>query len=195
MKILIGVLIFLAVIIGIIAIIPSFIDPESSITRSVEIDEPVELVYNVTKDYNQYLKWNPWSKMDKNARHEITGPKGAVGSKWAWEGNPDSIGTGSLTIEELVPNQSIKSRLEFIVPPMGTAQDLWYFKKIDSTKTLVTWSVVMTADSYFKRYFNIGAEKFLGPTLEQGLNDLKTLIETMPAELDTLSGDSSTALY
>ncbi|MCB0282806.1 MAG: SRPBCC family protein [Calditrichae bacterium] len=195
MKILVGILIFLAIVVGIIAIIPSFIDPEATVTRSIEVEKPVEVVYSITKDYNQYLKWNPWSKLDRNARHEITGPVGEVGSKWAWEGNPDSIGTGSLTIEELVQNQAIKSKLEFIVPPMGTAQDLWYFKAIDSTKTSVTWTVAMKADSYFKRYFNIGAEKFLGPTLEQGLGDLKGLIESMPAQTDTLNQNDSSVLY
>lgn len=194
MKVLIGILIFLAIVAGIIVIIPAFIEPDSTVSRSTEIDKPVSQVYNVTKDFNQYLKWNPWSKMDKSAKHEITGVPGEIGSKWSWEGNPDSIGTGSLTIEELIPNTSIKSKLEFIVPSMGSAQDLWYFKELDSTKTSVTWSVAMKADSYFKRYFNLGAEKFLGPQLEQGLKDLKELIESMPAATDSVVSENEVIL-
>jgi len=178
MKILIGILIFLAVVIGIIVIFPAFIEPDVTLSRTIEIKKPVAEVYSVIKDYNYYLQWNPWTQMDKTASHELSGPMGEVGARWSWQG--DTVGTGTLTIEELVENKSIKSRLEFIAPFESTAQDLWDFESIDENTTKVTWSYAGTAGSYFMRYMNLVTESMLGPQLTLGLENLKKLIESMP---------------
>lgn len=178
MKILIGILIFLAVVVGVIAIIPAFIDPAASLTRSIEINKPANVVYSFAKNYEYYKEWNAWSLSDKDAFGELSGTPGEVGSKWTWDG--DTVGKGSLTIEELVPNKSIKSRLDFYAPFTGVAQDLWNFEMIDSTTTKVDWTYYGEADSYFMRYMNLGMEAMLGPSFESGLANMKAMVESMP---------------
>ncbi len=116
--------------------------------------------------------------MDKDAVNELTGTPGEVGAKWSWQG--DTVGTGALTIEELVPNKSIKAKLEFFVPFEATAQDLWDFEMLDSTSTKVTWTYAGKSDSYFMRYMNLMTESMVAPQLETGLSNLKNLIENMP---------------
>ena len=170
-------LIVIVIIVGIILLVPAFIDEDITITRTVEINKPVDQVYNVVKDFNYYKQWNAWSQMDKDASGEISGPVGQVGAKWSWDG--DTVGIGSLTIEKLVPNQSITSRLEFITPMSGTAQDLWTFEGLDSSSTKVSWSYDGSASSYFMRYMNPMMEGMLGPQLETGLSNLKNLIEAL----------------
>ena len=171
------VLIAIAMIVGIILIVPAFIDEDVTITRTGEINRPVDQVYNVAKDFNYYKQWNAWSQMDKNASGEISGPVGQVGAKWSWDG--DTVGVGSLTIQELVPNQSIISRLEFVSPMTGEAQDLWNFEMIDGRSTKITWTYAGSASSYFMRYMNPMMEGMLGPQLEIGLSNLKNLIEAL----------------
>ena len=171
------VLIVIAIMVGIILIVPAFIDEDVTISRTVEINKPAEQVYNVIKDFNYYKQWNAWSQMDKDASGEITGSVGQVGAKWSWDG--DTVGKGSLTIQELVPNQSITSRLEFVSPMTGEAQDLWNFERIDSSITMITWTYAGSASSYFMRYMNPMMEGMLGPQLEIGLSNLKNLIEAL----------------
>lgn len=171
------VLIVVALIVGIILLVPAFIDEDVTITRSVEINKPVEQVYNVVKDFNYYKQWNAWSQMDKDASGEISGSVGEVGAKWSWDG--DTVGIGSLTIQELVPNKTIISRLEFVSPMAGEADDLWNFEVIDSSHTKITWSYAGSASSYFMRYMNPMMEGMLGPQLEIGLSNLKNLVETL----------------
>jgi len=178
MKILIGIVIFIAVLVGIFAIIPAFIDEDLSFSRSIEINKPVDVVYGVIKNFEYYKEWSAWSQMDKDAINELTGTPGEVGSKWSWNG--DTVMVGSLTIEELVPNKSIKNRLDFITPMVMTAQDLWDFEAIDSTTTSVKWTYSGTMDTYFGRYMNLALESMNGPQLETGLSNLKELIENMP---------------
>jgi uncharacterized protein YndB with AHSA1/START domain len=178
MKILIGIVSFIAVVVGLLVLAPAFIDEDVSFSRSIEINKPVEMVYGVVKDYSYYKQWNAWSMMDKDAVNELTGTPGEVGAKWSWQG--DTVGTGALTIEELVPNKSIKAKLEFFVPFEATAQDLWDFEMIDSTSTKVTWTYAGKSDSYFMRYMNLMTESMVAPQLETGLSNLKNLIEIMP---------------
>jgi hypothetical protein len=177
-------LIVIAVIVGIVLIIPAFIDEEVTITRSIEINKPVDQVYDVVKDFNYYKEWNSWSQIDKDASGEISGPVGQVGAKWSWSG--DTIGVGSLTIEKLEPNLSITSKLEFVSPMEGSAQDLWDFEMLDSSSTKVNWTYSGTTDSYFMRYMNPMIEGMLGPQMDTGLANLKELVESMePVEADT----------
>ena len=178
MKILIGIVIVIAVLIGVFAIIPAFIDEDVAFSRSIEIDKPVDVVYSVVKDYSYYKQWNAWTMMDKNAVNELTGTAGEVGSKWSWKG--DTVGTGSLTIEELIPNKSIKAKLDFVAPFTAVAQDLWDFEMVDSTTTIVKWSYAGSSGSYFMRYMNLATESMVAPQLEKGLSNLKDLIENLP---------------
>jgi hypothetical protein len=178
MKILIGIVVVIAVLIGIFAIIPAFIDEEVTFSRTMEINKSVDVVYGVVKNYEYYKEWSAWSQMDKDAINELTGTPGEVGSKWSWKS--DTIGIGSLTIEELVTNKSIKAKLEFVAPMKSIAQDLWDFEALDSTKTKVVWTYAGTSDSYFARYMNLALESMVGPQLETGLANLKGLVENMP---------------
>jgi uncharacterized protein YndB with AHSA1/START domain len=171
-------LVVIAIIVGVLLIVPAFINKDITISRTIEINKPVDQVYNVVKDFNYYKQWNAWSQMDKDAKGEITGPAGEVGTKWSWDG--DTVGVGSLTIEELEPNQSITSKLEFISPMTAEAQDLWDFEMVDSSTTKITWTYAGTTDSYFMRYMNPMMEGMLAPDIETGLNNLKTLVEGLP---------------
>jgi hypothetical protein len=177
-------LIIVVVIVAIVLIIPAFIDEEVIITRSVEINKPVEQVYDVAKDLNYYRDWNAWAEMDQGSTGEVSGQAGEVGSKYSWKG--DTVGTGSLTIEQLVLNQSITSKIEFIEPFAAVAQEMWNFEMVDSNTTHIDYTYSAVSESYFMRYMNPMAEGMVGPPTETGLRNLKELIEAMePMEADT----------
>lgn len=181
----------IGVFLAVLLIIPAFVSEDVTITRRIEINRPIQTVYDVVKDYNYYRQWNAWSQMDKNASGEISGPVGEVGAKWSWQG--DTVGKGSLTIEELNNNKSIRSRLEFIEPMQMVARDLWHFESVEDSKTIVTWSYDATATTYMMRWANLMLDSQLGPDLERGLSNLKKLIEnlpvTKPLELEMESGE------
>lgn len=173
------ILIILGAVLAVFLLTPAFIDADATVSRSIDVNKPASTVYTIVKDFNYYKQWNAWSQMDKKATGEISGPVGEIGATWSWEG--DTVGKGSLTIEELEPNKAIKSRLVFWSPMEGEAQDLWDFEMLDSTTTKITWTYAGTASSYFARLGNLAIEGILGPDLEKGLSNLKELIEKMPA--------------
>ncbi len=178
MKLLISIGVIILIVAGIFAIVPAFIDEDITFSRTTDINKPVDVVFGVVKNFEYYKEWSAWSRMDLDAKNELTGTPGEVGSKWSWDG--DTVGVGSLTIEELVPNKSIKNRLDFLTPRPMTALDLWNFESVDSTTTTVKWTYSGAIDSYFGRYMNLAMEDMLAPHLEAGLSNLKELIENLP---------------
>ncbi len=144
------------------------------ISKSITIDKDRSFVYEVSKDFNFYQQWNPWSKMEPEAKQNITNTGREIGDVWSWEG--EKIGKGSLTHELFVPNEKIVNKLEFLLPFKATAVDEWIFEEKEG-KTVVTWNNRGNEPSPFlmRPIMNM----MMGKQFEQGLADLKKLVEAM----------------
>ncbi len=193
MKTLIGLVVFIAVLLGIAALVPAFIDPEVNVSRSIEINQTPEVVFNIAKNYDLYGEWNPWSEMDKDAENTVEGEPGTVGSRWTWNG--DTVGTGSLTLVEIRPNTFIKGHLEFYKPWSAQADDIWHLDSLGENRTRVTWTYHSLMDGYFMRYMNLSMDGMLGPQLEHGLHNLKLFIEDLSKKENRLKNVENMRSY
>ncbi|RMH60748.1 MAG: hypothetical protein D6677_13225 [Calditrichaeota bacterium] len=185
MKTLIGIVVFIAVLLGIVAVVPLFIDPEVNVSRSIEIQQSPEVVFTVIKNYDLYPEWIPWTRADKDAEYTIDGEPGDVGSTWSWNG--DTVGQGSLTLAEIRPNSYIKGKLSFYKPWVANADDLWQIDSLSEEKSRVTWTYHTVTDGYLMRFMNLRYESILGPEMERGLKNLKTFVENLERAEDMLN--------
>ncbi|MFQ5629996.1 MAG: SRPBCC family protein [bacterium] len=177
MKIIKGILITIGAIVVLFFVVALFLPASSTLERTIEINKPPEVVFGQVVDFNNYLKWNPWSEREPTAKNTITGEAGTVGSSWAWEG--EEIGAGSLTIEKIEPNQSIHSAFVSKKPFEGTASVDWTFQATDSG-TKVTWQFTGKNPYPTMRYMGLMVDGMLGPQLEKGLANLKIRCEALP---------------
>ncbi|HHM02110.1 MAG TPA: hypothetical protein ENJ15_03790 [Caldithrix abyssi] len=178
MKSVSGIIVVIVVVVGGLALVPLFISPEVSVSRSVEIDRPVELVFNVVKNYDYNDMWNPFLQKEPGAQTDVDGEPGEIGSRWMWSG--DTIGQGSLTLVALEKNRRIVAKTEFIKPMVFEADDIWTFEPLGENKTRVTWTFKAVIDSYFLRLGNLSMDSNLGPQFKKGLQSLKKFIEKTP---------------
>ncbi len=178
MKTINSIVVVIVVVVGGLALIPLFISPEVTVSRSIDINRPAELVFNVVKNYDYYDQWNPWLQKEPGARTSVDGRPGEVGSRWMWQG--DTIGQGTLTLIALEENKKIVAKTEFIKPMVFTADDIWTFEPLGENKTRVTWTFKSVIDSYFMRYGNLSMDMNLGPQFRKGLTALKKFIEKTP---------------
>ncbi|MBC7913972.1 MAG: transcription activator effector-binding protein, partial [Pyrinomonadaceae bacterium] len=74
MKILKVILIIVAVLAAVFLIGGMFLPKIYSVTRTTVINAPDSVVYKNVSDFNRFLQWNPWYKMEPSAKTEITGP-------------------------------------------------------------------------------------------------------------------------
>lgn len=145
--------------------------------RAALINAPKDLVQKQMTDLKYFHEsWSPWSEKDPNMKTTFTGEMGQPGSTFAWDGNKDSVGIGSMTYEKTV-GDSIHLTLRF--EGMGDTK-VYYITKDSASATNVIWG--MTFDvGFFGRAFMLfmNFDKMMAPDFEKGLAKLKTNLESM----------------
>lgn len=175
MRLLRVLLIALAILAVVVLAAGLFLPKQVHAERSIVIDAPPAAVYDVIGSMRRFNEWSPWFERDPNAHYEFSGPDHGVGSRMTWASDQGDVGSGSQEIIAADPGRSVTTRLDFgdegganaqlSIAPQGTASK-------------VTWSFDASfEDDYFGRYFGLVLERLLGPDYEEGLANLKRVVE------------------
>lgn len=180
LKVILGIVIALAVAVGVL----SFVVPtEMTVERSIVINAPKERVFDYLRHTANEKEWSPWWKMDPNMSIVTQGVDGEVGYKYSWEGNRD-VGAGEMEIKSIELDRRIDSELRFKKPMEGTANAWFITEETGMNQTNVRWGL----HSVSKRPFNAicliinTATDMMNKMFDQGLNDLKLALESVPAK-------------
>jgi len=177
-KILIGLAVL---IVGVIAV-ALLKSPDFRVERSLVIAAPAEKLFPYFDNHKQFNKWNPWAKMDPEAKNTYTGPESGVGAMASWDGK--KVGKGSSIITESKPNERIVERMNWLEPMEGVSTVEFTFKPEGEGKTKVTWAMYGTNQNLLCKVMSLfmSCEKMCGPEFEKGLADLDKLVTTAPAK-------------
>lgn len=176
MKFLKWLLIALVVIIAGLYAVSFLLPSKVHIERSIVINAPAEKVYAQVKDLKKWPAWSPWNLRDPEMKVRYEGPESGIGQKSIWES--DSQGNGSQLITATTENTAIETLLDF--GDQGTATSFWKFGS-DGAGTRVVWGMDTQLDSAVERLFGLVMEGMIGPDYEEGLANLKALVEAAPA--------------
>jgi uncharacterized protein YndB with AHSA1/START domain len=158
---------------GVIASRPA----DFAVTRSSTIAAPAEVVYAQVIDFHEWAEWSPWDKMDPAMKREYSGAPTGVGARYMWKGNPDNVGTGSMTITDLKPAEAVGIDLEFNEPFAAKNRTLFAFAP-EAGGTKVTWTMTGRNDFMGKAFSLVmDMDKMVGADFEKGLATLKTRSE------------------
>lgn len=173
---LVPILIGLAVLIVLFAIIVALRPAGFSVSRSLAITAPAETVFPLVNTLRQWEAWNPWGKLDPNAKMTYEGPPAGVGASYTWVGN-SKVGEGRSTIVESKPTELVRFRLEFFKPMKATNTAEFTFKP-DGAQTTVTWTMT-GKNNFIGKMFHllIDCDKMCGDQFEKGLTSMKALAE------------------
>jgi ribosome-associated toxin RatA of RatAB toxin-antitoxin module len=162
-------------VVALFFIIPMLLPGHYNIEKSIVINKAPQQVFDHVADLNHYRDWNPWQKMEPEAKAVITGTPKTTGHKFEWEGK--KIGQGSLTIRSLnVPNKA-DIDLEFIKPWKSKANDNWTFEDLKNGSTKVIWNNNGPLAYPMARLMGPMINKTLSQQFEQGLKNLKETCE------------------
>jgi hypothetical protein len=176
-KIFIGLAVIVVIFLGVVAMQPS----EFTITRAATISAPPPVVFAQVNDFHNWGAWDPWAKLDPNAKSTFEGPDAGTGAVLRWEGNSE-VGKGSMKIIESRPSELIRIDLEFQEPMAGTALTEFTFAP-QGDQTLVTWAMSGTNNFMSKAVcIFMDMDKMLGGQFETGLANLKMVSEAIPTE-------------
>lgn len=178
MKILKIVIFALIGLVAVVLIAALVVKKEYAVERETTISKPVAEVF----DYVKYLKnqdnYSKWANMDPAMKKEYRGADGAVGFVSAWESNNKDVGKGEQEIKAITEGKRLDFEIRFFEPFETTDKAYMTTEAINDSATLVKWGFNgrMPYPMNLMLLF-MDMETMLGGDLEEGLANLKTLLE------------------
>ena len=170
------ILSIVAIIVAVIALAPMVLPRKAQLTRDIWIKAPVGDVFVMVSGFSRFNEWSPWAKIDpEGTQYDYTGPEQGVGARMSWTSDNNKVGKGAQEVMDVTKPNYVELSLEFagfdpakayfeITEKDGGAHVVWGFEQ-DFT------------NQYFPRFFTLMIGKFLGPSYEEGLTDLKAVME------------------
>lgn len=173
---LVKISIALAAIIAVLLIVIATRPADFHYSRSATIAAPPAAVFEQVNDIHKFQNWNPWARIDPNAKGTFSGPPSGVGSAFSWAGN-NEVGEGTMTLIESRPGELVRFRMDFRKPMAGTSTAEFTFKH-DGGITTVTWSM-FGPNNFMGKAMSmvIDCEKMVGDQFSKGLKSLKRQVE------------------
>jgi hypothetical protein len=162
-------------IIVLFLIVAIFMPSGLKIERSININKPINLVFEQAADLNKFNKWNSWVEMEPTAYLPVKGAAG-LGQISEWSG--DTIGNGSLTNVKVVQNKYIEQDLKFIKPWEFSSKIYFKFSENNGVTT-VTWVMKGNLSYPIERIMKVKMETELSKSFNKGLANLKKLCENI----------------
>ena len=180
MKILKGILIFIAVIAIILVAITFFLPSKVAMERSTVIDSTPEMLFDQVNDLKNWEAWSPWHQLDPdmNVEYSSEEPVGE-GSWYSWSGN-DQVGSGKLTILESNPHSRVRSEMLFMGTEDPSYADMIFEETEGGTKVTWTFDAEMSGSG---KWFGLMMDSFLGPQYERGLDNLDSVATSLPEKM------------
>ena len=101
-----------------------FISSDYEFERSIEIESPIDSVYNQVSDLHNWPNWAVWWKKDLTIFTEYFGEKRGKGASMKWKG--EEVGAGGLKIVDCSP---YRIEIELNLGSM-TPSGFWKFEEI-----------------------------------------------------------------
>ena len=171
-KIAIGLVIIIALILGLAATKPD----NFTVQRVTTIKAPPEKIMALVSDFHNWQTWSPWEKLDPNMQRTFSGAANGKGALYEWTGNLD-VGRGRMEITDYAAPTSVTIKLDFI-EPIAMSNMMQFVLTAQGENTTVTWNMngPMPFMTKVMSVFS-SMDAMVGPDFEKGLAQLKAAAE------------------
>lgn len=161
--------ILFAVIVGGAYLLPR----HSHVERSKTIAAPASVLFEQVNTLPNWNNWSPWFAIDPKTQYVYGDIKSGPGAYYTWTSTNEQVGKGKLTIDSIVPNQFIKTTLNF--EGMGASRADYYFSEANG-QTTVRWTLDSDmGNNPIGRWMGLMMDNFVGADYEKGLANLEKL--------------------
>ena len=165
-------------IIALLLIAALFVNGEYSVEREINISKPKQEVYDYVKYLKNQSNFSVWAKIDPAMKTDFRGEDAAVGFVSAWDSKNPDAGKGEQKIIKIADGERIDYELHFIEPFESTDYAFMTTSAVNDSVTNVKWGF----NGKMKYPMNLmmltmDMEKMLAPDLENGLKNLKGILE------------------
>ena len=150
------------------------------IERTAELKAEPALIFAFVNNLERRRQWSPWESRDPDMTVSYNGGQEGVGAEYEWQGN-DQVGHGKMKIVESEPPNRVAMSLMFIEPWQSEARTSIEIQPKGEVSE-VTWSMDGDNDFMGKMMgMMMDLDALVGTDYEQGLGNLKKLVEEYPA--------------
>lgn len=162
----------LGAIFGLIILVGLTLSSNYNVKRSIEINATPTQIHNIVGDLNQWSKWTPWQKNDPSTQIQVSEVSTGAGASQKWIGGK----SGQLDITRSELNYGVDYNLSFTGEGTLTKSSITYSPS--GNVTTVSWNMIGEMPvPIIGSYIALIMDEMSGPTLEQGLTNLKEVIE------------------
>lgn len=181
MKWFLGLLLVVALVLGALFAVGTFLLPNSlEVTRTVTVERPRAAVFAMVNDLRIAKEWSPYYARDPDADYTFSGDPGE-GQTMRWASNVREVGAGRMSIVDSAPNEEVQSILE--MGERATLNADMLLRPVEGG-TAVAWTVTAECGEGWInvpcRYMNLILRGMVEKELDSGLGRLKTLAEQLP---------------
>ena len=146
------------------------------VDRIITIHAAPERIFPVINDFRHWRAWSPHEQRDPKMQRTFSGATQGVGAQYEWIGNR-KVGAGRMHIIESLASNRVGIALIFEKPVKANSNVT--FTLLDrADRTAVTWTMesrISLGDKIMHTLINV--DELVGRHFEQGLANLKALIE------------------
>lgn len=147
-----------------------------TMSRSTEIDAPVDRITGLINDFREWPKWSPWEGVDPELQRTYTGPDSGVGAAYAWSGN-NKAGEGRMEILESTPTR-VAVDLQFLKPFKATNLTTFDVDQAGGGRHRVVWTMTGKRNPLMALMGKLFFDKTIGKDFDRGLAALKAAAES-----------------
>jgi len=160
----------------IILLVIGFLLPtERTVEVSEGINAPISLVFDQVNDLRNWEYWSPWKEMDPLMEMSYSNPPAGKSAFYKWKSENKRVGSGKLTLVEVIPQQKIVTAMEFKDWDSGTSE--FTFRE-EKREVVVTWSMhLRLGRSPFSRYQGLFMVGGVRQMFKKGLENMRIHVE------------------
>jgi uncharacterized protein YndB with AHSA1/START domain len=157
-------------------ILISFLFPTKiKVEESIEVNAPIDRVFDQVNDLRNWEKWSPWKRHDPTMEMTFSNPPAGQNAFYKWETQDKQMGNGKLTLSKVTNFEEIVTTVE--MEKYGTSQGVFTFKHSgDAIK--VTWTMEEEVGVMpWSRYGGQFMKGMMSDQFEEGLKGIKFYTE------------------
>ncbi|MDP2714382.1 SRPBCC family protein [Rheinheimera sp.] len=156
-----------------------FVKQDYQVEARVQIDQPVMLVFDYVRFVSNQQNFSVWAALDPNMQTASRGVDGTVGFVSSWHSDNPDVGTGEQEIIAITEGERIELELRFYEPYSAVSPAYMQTEAISDSQTRVSWGFAghMPYPMNLMLLF-IDVESMIADDLQQGLNNLKLILES-----------------
>jgi uncharacterized protein YndB with AHSA1/START domain len=166
-----------ALVLGVLALalVGLYLPGDVAVERRLTVAATPERLFPLLEGAQSLARWSPWLIPGPGQQRTFDGPASGVGLSLRWEGGTFPMVSGSYEITEVDARRRVGLRLQ--LPFLGkTHSTLALYPAATPGETEVVWRLYdQVGFNLVRRLLWLAADPLLGPQLERGLENLRTL--------------------